>query len=475
MEYDLNIPVIRYFNDLTKIYRPSKGEQAVDDYLMAFAESQGLKARTDAIGNVFIDKPASPGCQQRAPLILQAHIDMITVKDSGSRFDFAKEPLRLQVKDGWLSAQGTTLGADDGLGVAYILALLADPKAVHPPLQCILTAREEIGMAGALKLQKKDIKADRMISLDGSGEYTTIVSCAGGLTVKAVKPVRFQTNKEPSYRLSISKLLGGHSGIDIARPRANAGKLAGRLLAELQAAAFGIGLVSLTGGSQVNAIMDSCQIVFTCRQPAEKLQAFIGRWHDMIAREITGEPDLAIELEPVKTNKRMAPADSRQIIEMLYLWPDGMTVYDPKARQAVTSSNLGVMKTGSDRFQLGCRIRSIHDSAIDDLFTRMKLTGAKYNAAVTGSGRYPGWRYHPDSPMRHSLKQAVRQVTGKRLVEQVTHGGIECGVFASLNPRMDAVNFGPLVEGCHTTSEKLNLESFVKTYRTLCLLVELCQ
>lgn len=476
-DFDLSQPINKYFYDLTRIPRGSGNEQGISEYLLAFAQKHHLVAQCDRWHNVFIESPASKGYEQAEPVIIQAHIDMITEKDPGVVFDFKTDPLVLQVNNGWLSATGTTLGADDGVGVAYILAVLADEKLAHPKLQCILTSQEETGMVGARKLKAKDIKACRMISLDGSGEFTTVASCAGGGTVDITVPLNYRKQKVNGYTLTIDGLAGGHSGIDIYNQRGNAGKITARVLKQLETLGVTVQLGSLTGGTKVNAIMRQIKVTFcTGKTSGKQLKKMVAQIRASIIQEWSeSEPQLTISLTETELSKTLDHKASAQVINLLYLMPDGMLSHSIKIDElALTSINLGLIGVRGDKLKIGSRIRSAYDTAVLEVFEQLKTIAGYTGATAKLSDCYPGWVYDENSTMRKYLKQVVKEVTGKKLVVQATHGGIECGVFKGLQPKMDPVNFGPIAWDCHTTRERLDLVSFERTYQILCKLLALC-
>jgi len=477
MEFDTSAPINQYFTELTRIPRGSYHEKAVSRYLIAFAKDHGLPYVEGPLYDVIISKPAAPGYEKAAPLILQSHIDMVNVKDVGSDHDFSKDPLKLRVVDGWLMATGTTLGADDGVGVAYMLAILADDALAHPALQCIFTAQEETGMGGALALKPSDIHASRMIGLDGGGQNVTLTTCSGGNTAYLRHELAWQANTDGAYRLAVTGLQGGHSGDQIHMQRGNANKIAARILKQLQLDGIRLRLVSLDGGSKGNAIPDQATAVFTSRMPSARIMAALEPIVTAITAELAqSDPGLQVVMTSAKAARCLTPRCSRQVIDMFYLAPDGMVARSLAVKGlTVTSLNLGIVRTGRTAVEGTFVVRSAIDSAVTDLDQRLQTVADMCGGSFAIADRYPGWSYQPVSAMRRLLKQALKKTTGQKLVMEATHGGVECGVFKGLQPKMDIVVVGPRAEGCHTPRERLDIASFKTTYDILVSLIALCR
>lgn len=475
-EFDLSRPQNFWFNEISKIPHPSKHEKKLSDFIVNFAQERGLNWKQDEVWNVIVEKPASKGYENAAPLILQAHIDMVPAKVEGSNHDFETDPLQLYVdEEGWLHAKDTTLGGDDGHGVAYMLAILDDDEIPHPPLQCFFTTMEEIGLLGAMEIDPADVKADRMINLDGGGETSTGISAAGGCNVYIHKDIEWISSDKPTFELGISGLTGGHSGGQIHLEKGNAIVIAARVIEEAIANGMDFELVSFTGGEKDNAIPRLASIVFNSSTPLSQIREMFMKTEKNIKVELEfSDPDITVSLkETEKAGK--AFKDGVSIVDYAYLMPNGFQHRSMVIEGlTVTSLNLGVVTTEENEIWLDTLIRSAMDHATDDLKDRMKLLAEKLNVRYELAGRYSGWNYEPVSPMRELLRKVQKQF-GNELSEHAGHGGNECGVFKAKNPKLDIITFGPIGSGIHTPEEKLDLDSFERSFQILKEIVKECK
>ena len=474
--FDLSRPQNFWFNEIAKIPHPSRHEKKISDFIVSFAEERGLKCKQDEVWNVIVEKPASPGYENAAPLILQAHIDMVPAKIEGSTHNFETDPLKLYVDgDGWLHATGTTLGGDDGHGVAYMLAILDDDELPHPPLQCFFTTMEEVGLLGSMELKPEDVHADRMINLDGGGETTTGISAAGGCNVYIHKDIEWVKNDKPTYRLDITGLTGGHSGGQIHLEKGNAIVIAARVIEEAVRKGMDFELVSFNGGEKDNAIPRLANIIFVSDTPEEKIREFFAETERSVKTELEfSDGAVRVMVNPVGKAECYV-RDGRSIIDYAYLMPNGFQHRSMVIEGlTVTSLNLGVATTSEKEIMLDTLVRSAMDSASEDLKDRMEVLAEHLNVRFELAGRYSGWNYEPVSQMRELLRRVVREFGGE-LTEHAGHGGNECGVFKALNPKLDIITFGPIGSGIHTPEEKLDLASFEKSYQMLKRIVSECR
>ena len=476
VEFDLSRPQNYWFNEIAKIPHPSRHEKKISDFIVEFAKERGLNWKQDAVWNVIVEKPASPGYENAAPLILQAHIDMVPAKVDGSTHDFETDPLDLYVDDeGWLHARGTTLGGDDGHGVAYMLSILDDDELPHPPLQCFFTAMEEVGLLGSVELKPEDVKADRMINLDGGGETSTGVSAAGGCTVYIHKDIEWVKNDKPTYQLTVDGLTGGHSGGMIHLEKGNAIVIAARTVEEAVAGGMDFELVSFTGGEKDNAIPRKASIVFASDTPLEKICEQVKKTENSIKTELEfsdGGVTVKVE-ETVKADKFIK--NGMDIVDYAYLMPNGFQHRSMIIEGlTVTSLNLGVVTTDDKEVMLDTLIRSAMNHAAADLRDRLHVLADRLKVRFELAAEFSGWNYEAVSPMRELLRETVRKY-GNELTEHAGHGGNECGVFKALNPKLDIITFGPKGADVHTPNEKLNLESFERSYQMLKDMVSACK
>ncbi len=467
-EFDLQKRWCFYFRQIANIPRGSGNEKEASDYIVQFAKEHGLNYKQDSVWNVIVDKPATEGYEDAEPIILQAHLDVVCEKNQDVEHDFTKDPLDLYVEDGWLKARGTTLGADDGYGVSYMLAILEDDTLSHPALSCIFTTMEEIGLLGAMKLTKSDLHAKRMINLDGGGEVETTVSSAGGACVKAVCRFNPQENDLPAYKLSVRGLQGGHSGGSIHEERGNANRLAARILKELMNHGMDVTLSAFHGGLKYNAIPREADVVFVSGSTFENLQKQVEITEKEIQRELEfSDAGFFVKLEQADAAYKANQQASEAWINYLYLIPDGFMHRSLPLGITSASLNAGVVETKDNCFILTDMIRSALSSDTDLLIDQLKTLGRILHIEAECTDRFMGWAYKSDSSFRKILKD-VCSSHGITLEEKATHGGLECGVFSGLDPDLDIITYGPVAYGCHTPEERLDLASFDRCYGILC-------
>lgn len=471
MQFDLSKRYCYYFNEICKIPHGSRNEKAISDFIVNFAKEHHLEYKQDDVYNVIIEKKASAGYEDSEPIILQAHIDMVNEKNKTSNHDFDKDPLDLYVdENGWLHAKGTTLGADDGKGVAYMLAILEDDSLSHPALQCFFTSMEEIGLLGAVNLKAEDVKANKMINLDGGGEFVTTTSSAGGANVFVTKEVHFEANTDATYRLEVRGLLGGHSGTLIHTEKGNANIIGARVLKELEIAGDDVTLVSFNGGLKDNAIPREADVVFTSTTPFETLQKDASKSIAGIAKELEfSDAGFNAQLVQVETSdKKFAKEDSENCLNYAFLTPNGFQ-HKSMAIEGLTqsSTNLGVITTDDHSVLFDHLIRSSIDASTFDLLHKMETLAKLFGMTVEANTNIKAWSFEANSPMRELYRKILKD-RGLELKEVAIHGGLETGVFKGLNPKLDIITMGAISEGAHTPDEKLDLASFDRTYTILC-------
>lgn len=472
---DVSKPYCYYFEEIAKIPHGSYDEERLSNYLVKFGNDLGLKTIQDENNNVIIYKNASKGYEDSAPLLLQAHMDMVCEKNKDSKHDFKKDPLDLYIEDGWLKAKGTTLGADDGTGVAYMLAILADDDLPHPPLECCFTVKEEVGLLGALDLNTSLFKARRMISLDGGGEVSTGISSAGGCVVTQSFDLKYVDNKTSTYKLFVSGLSGGHSGGEIHKEKGNANKLAFRILKE---AKIDLNLVSVNGGLKDNAIPRECEVVFTSDSDVDDIKKAMEQVVIDIRKELEfSDSGFKATLEKLELSPKAIEKDlSQKIVDYIYLLPDGFKHRSMAIEGlTLTSLNLGIIRTNDDKLVITSSLRSAIECSIDHMINEIKTLASLFNVDIQTSARYPGWNYKADSDMRKKLNKVMETIYQKPLVEMATHGGCECGVFAAIDDSMDILTYGPITEDIHTPFERLDLSSFDRAYKVLTSLIKECK
>ena len=472
---------LRYFEELSRIPRGSRNEAAVAQYIYDLAKGLGLEAYKDEANNVVVKKPASPGCEDKPPLMLQGHTDMVCVKLPDCGHDFEKDPLKLEIRDGQLTAVGTTLGADDGTACAHMMALMARDDYVRPPLEFVFTSMEEIGLLGAKALDPALIKARRMVNMDSgaSEDYQTVVSCAGGIVYDFKKKPRWEAADGDAVRLHISGLLGGHSAITIGEGRGNGLKLMARLLHAV-AAAMEMRVAHFEGGMKMNAIVSDATALVTVpagRGPealriAETLAAAIREELKISDPGFTFEGGAA-EL-PAQV---LVEEDGRALVDFLFLLPDGMRFMSREIEGLVhCSSNIGILTMRPDEIYLCDCIRTAEDSLGDQLGGEFETLAGLLGFEAVRTGGFCGWKYDPASPLRACGMALYKKMFGREMEIQATHGGLECGEFKGKFPDMDIMTVAPTCAGAHTTEETMDLASFKRVLDyLLALFEELCK
>ena len=457
--------VMQYFEEISAIPRGSYHEEQITEYLVAFAKARNLVYVRDEIGNVLIDLPASRGMEKKAPILLQGHTDMVCEKNEGVEHDFLRDPLKLYVKDGWLRAEGTTLGADNGVAVAVMLALLDGMAEAHPALQCLFTVSEEVGLDGAKEFDYRHIYARKMLNMDSADESSIIAGCAGGQRSTLTLPVAWEPCAGEAWRLRITGLFGGHSGEDINRGRANADKLLGRILWELSKQ-HAFRLASVKGGSKDNAIPREAEAILIPER-AENERALVAELAQLI-RNIRAElcrDDRAFEViwEPIGESvvRCFDRAATDRVIFLLATVANGIFAMNHEFPELVEfSRNLGVVSTEDNCVDFVFSSRSALDSQIDASASELDAYAAQIGASVRHYNRYPGWAFAEQSEMRDTYVAAYRALYGTLPKIEVIHAGLECGIIKQAIPDMDMISCGPIVLNLHSPDEVLHLASF---------------
>lgn len=478
MEFDLSKKYCYYFKQISDIPRGSRNEKAISDYVVEFAKAHGYEYKQDDVYNVIVNKPASPGYEDAKPIILQAHMDMVCEKNKDTDHDFEKDPLDLYVDEkGWLHARGTTLGADDGQGVAYMLAILDDKDLKHPALQCAFTVMEEIGLLGAKNLKKEDFYAKRYINLDAGGEDQTCVTSSGAARACITKDLHFEDIDDPSYLLKIRGLKGGHSAACAHLERGNAISLAFRLMEELKEQYDDIRICDIDGGLKFNAIPRECDITFASKVSLNDLQTAIKPLADAIASELqySDEGFYAVIEETDHFDQAICLSDSNDIIDYLYVLPDGLRHRSMAIEGlSIASSNLGIIHIENGQLFIGDLMRSALKSHGDQMIRQFELLSKQFGFDFKINDRYLGWNYEKDSELREILRGVLKE-RGIEMKEESTHGGLECGIFKGMIEDLDIITYGPISEGEHTPEEKLDLASFDRAYENLLKILERCK
>lgn len=468
--------VFYYFEEICRIPHGSGHTRQISDYLKAFAGEHGLYCRQDELNNIIMIKEASKGYEDHASVLLQGHMDMVAVKDADCTLDMTKDGLQLEILGDRLSAKGTSLGGDDGIAVAFGLALLAGEEYRHPRIELILTVDEEVGMEGAAGLTVDDLTAKRMINLDQEEEKMFIVGCAGGARIDIRKKTETEPIKGVLCKLKISGLQGGHSGQEINKERGNAICLMGRLLAALQEKTP-VYLKEVNGGTADNAIPNEVCAEIVVTEWTEDIAAFMEEKFCGLKAEFAGKEDgLKCELQVGAEDALIEVCnrkDSEQWIHLLNVIPHGVIANSVKMKGLVeTSLNPGILNVSAVEGMVSTSVRSSNAAAKEALINQLKSLAALCDATVGIRGDYPGWDYDPDSPLREKMVTIYEEMYGVKPQIEAIHAGLECGIFQSKIPGLDCVSIGPDMQDIHTTRETLSIPSVQRVWKFLLKVLE---
>jgi dipeptidase D len=464
-------PLWDIFAKICSIPHPSYHEEQLAEHILSWAKEKGLYTDRDAVGNILLRKPATPGMENRKTVVLQAHLDMVPQKNNDTLHDFTKDPIQPYIEGEWVKARGTTLGADNGIGMSSALAVLADDSVEHGPLEVLLTMTEEAGMDGAFGLQPDWLKADIMINTDSEEEGEIYMGCAGGIDVITTLPVTREAVPADfeTFKLTIKGLKGGHSGCDIHVGLGNANKLLGRFLFA-HAAALDARLIALSGGTLRNAIpREAFATLAVPQEQSATLKALASDYLATLQNELSAvEKNLTVLLEPASTEQPALTSASRDtFIRLLNATPNGVIRNSDAVKGVVeTSLNLGIVTLHDDNAEIICLIRSLIDSGKDYVVTVLESLGQLAGAHVAAKGSYPGWQPDADSQVMHLVRETYQKLFNKTPNIMVIHAGLECGLFKKPYPDMDMVSIGPTITGPHSPDERVHIES-VGHYWTL--------
>lgn len=461
--------VWRHFARLCATPRASKAEAALRDALLAWAAEKSLTSTVDRAGNLILKKPATPGCEHAPTVVLQAHLDMVCEKNADSAHDFSRDAIVPALRDGWLVAGQTTLGADNGIGVALILAALEDETLRHGPLEALLTVDEEAGMGGARGLEPGLLDASLMLNLDTEAWGEFYLGCAGGLDVD----VRRDGEREPLpagwtvRRITLRGLRGGHSGVDIHEQRGNAIKLLVGVLHDL-AGVMPYRLVSLHGGSARNALPREAFAVLALPE-ADDLAAWLATQQAALRELLCGVDDgVALSAETATADAVMAGAEQFTWLASLHAAPHGVRRFSRAVAGVVeTSNNLGIVELTPDAGYANFMVRSLVDRAADALADEIVSLFALSGTVAEKSGQYPGWRPNPDSALLRTCQAVFARDFGADSKVQVIHAGLECGLIGAKYPGLDIVSFGPTIHGAHAPGERVEVASVERSWLLL--------
>lgn len=462
-----------YFHDITRIPHPSKKEKELAGFVLSFAEKHKLEAFADKVGNIIVRKPATKGMENRKGTVLQAHLDMVPQKNSDKVHNFEKDPIETIVDGEWVKANGTTLGSDNGIGVAAALTVLASDKIPHGPLEALFTIDEETGMTGAFGLKKGLLRGDILLNLDSEDEGELYVGCAGGIDVSATK--KYVEKPSPkgmkAYIVTAKGLRGGHSGVDISLARANSNKLMFRFLMQAESD-FNIRLSEAAGGDLRNAIpRESYSLILVPGKKTKEFEKFVKEYEKMYRNEFSEtEPTLSFKCKAVEAPAKVMDKDDQfRIIRAVFACPNGVQRMSQAMKGLVeTSNNLAIVRVKKGKFEAHSLTRSSVDSAKISTAWRIAAVFHLIDAKVSLTGSYPGWKPDMDSPILKTMSSVYQKMFGNIPEIKAIHAGLECGLLGGVYPKLDMISFGPTIRFPHSPDEKVNIQSVVKFFDFLC-------
>ena len=460
--------VFEFFEDITQLPHGSYNEKAVSDYCVKFAKDRGLEVIQDDLYDVIIKCPATPGYEDVEGVILQGHLDMVCEKSEDSTIDFEKDGLELEIKGDVVTAKGTTLGGDDGIAIAYALAVMDSKDIPHPYIEAVFTVSEETGMEGASHIDLSGLKNRRLINIDNEDEGVILTSCAGGGRSDCSLDVKRESKTGLSFEVTLKGFTGGHSGMQIINGGANANIMMGRL-ADAAYRATGASLVTMNGGSKDNAIPRSASAEFiVAEDKAEEFKSVV----EAIAGDIEAEfemqdPDatMTIAENGVKTVDVLTEDSFKKAVALLFALPNGVQAMSADVEGLVeTSLNLGVMKITEDKARYRYAVRSSKNTAKEFLFRKLETITESFGGTYEVSGKYPAWEFRKDSKLRDDMVRVYKEMFGKEPKVEAIHAGVECGLISDKLDNIDAISFGPQMSGVHTTEEELSISSTKRTW-----------
>ena len=463
MEYNELNPkeVWKYFKQLSEIPRCSGDEKAVSDYLVNFAKEHKLEVRQDEALNVIMKKNASSGYENRDTVALQGHMDMVCVKEDDSSHDFSEDPIKLLLEDECVTADKTTLGADDGMGVAFILAIFDDDSLEHGPLEAIITTGEETSMVGANALDGSDINAKYLLNIDSEEEGYLTIGCAGGLDLEITFEKEYEEAKGDFIKLDLRGFEGGHSGMEIDKARINAINSLARLLVDID----GLQIAELNGGVKRNAIATTAYAIVSVADRKSAIKEINSRKEDILNESKDTDPKGEISVEEASFDGKVLSEDlSKNIINCIYTLPNGL--YKKYKDEIITSSNIGILEDSKDEIRISSMIRSQIDSAKYNRAAIATKIVELYAGKAEIKSAYTGWQ-REETKLIDIANDIWKEQNGSDMEVATTHGGLECGLFKGVMPNVEMISFGPEIQGAHSPAERVSIKSVENNYKFL--------
>nr|WP_314780324.1 aminoacyl-histidine dipeptidase [uncultured Treponema sp.] len=461
--------VFKWFYEISQVPRGSGNERAISDFLVKFAKDRNLEVHQDKAMNVIIKKPGTAGYEKAPTVIIQGHMDMVCEKEASSNHDFLKDPIKFVVKGEMLYAEKTTLGGDDGIAVAYALTVLDSKDIPHPPLEVLITTEEETGMGGAMALTDEHLQGTRLLNIDSEEEGVFLVSCAGGANIHVFFDIKKEAAKGKFLKITVGGLLGGHSGIEINKQRANSIKLLGRILYNIKQNEK-INIVEISGGSKHNAIAKDAYAVIA----AENTEAVLKIVEKMTA-DFKNEYRAVDKLLTVTANETQNSSGQMftkeltlNLIDFMASIPNGVQYMSMEIHGLVqTSLNNGVLEEIDGKIKLTTSVRSSVKSALDEIVDILRIQAERCGAEFKKASEYPAWEYSPDSPVRDAAVNVYKKLNNKEPLITAIHAGLECGLLKKTLPKVDAISFGPNLYDVHTPNEHMEIASVERVWKFL--------
>lgn len=453
--------VFKFFEEMCKIPHGSGNEKEISNYLVDFAKARGLEVIQDKELNVIIKKPATRGYENLPGVIIQGHMDMVCEKNKDTNHDFNKDPLNLRVVDDFLYATGTTLGADNGIAVAYGLAILDSSDIDHPALELLVTTGEETGMYGAMAVDAKELNGKVLLNIDSEEQGIFLVSCAGGVTNYVNIKNQWEKASNPGLKIEIKGLKGGHSGMEIIKQRGNANKLLGRLL-NFVSKEVEFNLCYITGGAKNNAIPREAEAIIALKESdVAKAKELVSKYMDVFKNELRiQDPDINIVCEECTPEKQLTKDVSDRVVKFITLMPNGVQTMSKDIDGLVESSlNLGVIQFSEEKITFTSAVRSSVKSLKHEIVDRIEALANLVEGEMINDSDYPEWQYNPDSKIRDICLQTYKEVTGEEPKVDAIHAGLECGLLMEKMPDVDMISFGPNLFDVHTPDEHMSIKS----------------
>ena len=462
-EFSSSKKALEFFEEFSKIPRGSGNTAAIADYLVKFANQRNLEVIRDSADNVIIRKAATAGYEGKPGIIFQGHTDIVALKTPDCPINMDKEGLKLYRDGDFLRAEGTTLGADDGVAMAYALAILDANDIEHPDFEAVFTSDEEVGLLGATALDTSNIKGKMLINIDSDDEGIFTVGCAGGARVDVTLPVSTKTHIGKIFTLTVKGLRGGHSGVEIDKNRANAIKVVATVLSKFEDVRLGMS----TAGSADNAIPSDAVVTFCSKTPIMEMASILDDIRESLPEE-ESEVKFKIDLNVIGSGKMLSVEDSKNIIDLILDMPNGVTRMSEDIEGLVeTSLNMGILNLSRKGFELTISVRSAKGAEKAKLLDTIKATAESHGASISVRGEYPAWEYKKDSHLRDVMCKVYSEMYGKDAKVVTIHAGLECGIFSDKIEGLDCVSIGPDNYDIHTPDERLSLSSFERVYKYL--------